>query len=217
MKTSIKNDIIVWIVILMPVVYLSVLWNDIPSQVPMHWDLQGEVNRYGSKTELIFTTLLPLIMYFLFYVFLKIDPKDRLKNMGGKYTGLRSVFIVFMAALAIMIIYTARYEKFPNQNIMFVLLGGLFTIMGNYFKTIRANYFVGIRTPWTLENETVWKDTHLIGGKIWFAGGIVIILSGIFTAPEVNSVIFGVCLGVMVLIPVVYSYFRFQKIKKGNG
>jgi uncharacterized membrane protein len=214
MKKSIRSDIVLWIVIFLPLVYLAYLWSGLPDSVPVHWNFQGEVDRYGSKAELLILTFLPLIMYFLFTIIPKIDPKNRLKNMGGKYSGLRSVMIVFMSALAIMMIYTAKHEIFPGNNLMFILMGGLFTMLGNYFKTLKANYFIGIKTPWTLESETVWNDTHKLGGKLWFAGGFLIILSGIFTPPEVNSVVFGVILAIMVLVPVVYSYFRFEKLKK---
>jgi uncharacterized membrane protein len=31
----------------------------------------------------------------------------------------------------------------------------------------------GIRTPWTLDNEEVWRQTHQICGKWMFYGGII--------------------------------------------
>ena len=92
------------------------------------------------------------------------------------------------------------------------MIGLLFIMMGNYFQTVRPNYFVGIRTPWTLENEQVWKKTHRLGGRIWVAGGISIVLLGLL----INSVtamlicFFGLIL-IMVLVPVVYSYMEFRK------
>ena len=61
--------------------------------------------------------------------------------------------------------------------LIFPLIGLLFAFLGNYFKTIKPNYFIGIRTPWTLENEEVWKKTHLIGGKLWFVGGLLMALT----------------------------------------
>jgi uncharacterized membrane protein len=212
MKSTFKKDLILWIVIIIPAVYLASLWNILPEKVPVHWDIHGEVNRYGGKTELLFITLLPFLMYLLFMVIPKIDPKNKLKNMGSKYSGLRSVMIVFMSALAMVVIYTGKNETFPG-NMMLILIGGLFTLLGNYFKTIKANYFIGIRTPWTLENETVWKETHLLGGKLWFAGGIAIILSVIFLPENISSVVFAIITAIIIIVPVVYSYLRFRKLK----
>ncbi|MEC8832569.1 MAG: SdpI family protein, partial [Bacteroidota bacterium] len=89
----------------------------------------------------------------------------------------------------------------------------LFIIFGNYFKTIKANYFIGIRTPWTLENESVWKETHKLGGKIWFAGGLLIILSSLIFNEKINIIIYMSCIAIMVLVPVIYSYLLFKKLK----
>ena len=32
--------------------------------------------------------------------------------------------------------------------------------------SLKQNYFIGIKTPWTLENEMVWKKTHRITARI---------------------------------------------------
>ena len=213
MKNLTKSDLLIWIVIMLPFIYLAYIWGALPDKVPVHWNIHGEVDRYGGKAGLLMITFLPFFMYMLFRVFPKIDPKDKLKNMGKKYTGLLSVTIVFMSALSLIIIYTAKSGSFPG-NMIIVLMGALFTLLGNYFKTIRANYFVGIRTPWTLESETVWKDTHQLGGKLWFVGGFLIMLSGIFASRETGFVIFGVILMVLIIVPVVYSYLRFRKLKE---
>ncbi|MEO8405857.1 MAG: DUF1648 domain-containing protein, partial [Chitinophagaceae bacterium] len=44
--------IAVWPIILAPVIYLAFVWSSLPQQVAMHFDLQGNVNRYGDKDEL---------------------------------------------------------------------------------------------------------------------------------------------------------------------
>jgi len=116
-----------------------------------------------------------------------------------------------MSVLALFIIYTAKNQSFANPNYILLLCGVLFILLGNYFKTIKANYFIGIRTPWTLENESVWKETHKLGGKIWFAGGLLVILSSLIFDERTNFIIFMTIIAVMVLVPVVYSYLLFKK------
>ena len=51
MNSFIKK--IIWIIFLAPVVYLAIIWNTIPDTVPLHFDLKGNANRYGSKNELL--------------------------------------------------------------------------------------------------------------------------------------------------------------------
>ena len=132
--------------------------------------------------------------------------------MGKKYTVLKTVLTVFMSVLSMMIIYAAMNESFYNPNYILLLIGVLFAILGNYFKTLRANYFIGIKTPWTLENETVWKETHKLAGKIWFIGGLMIIFGSLILDKTANTVLFVTITVTITLIPVVYSYFKYQRV-----
>ena len=134
--------------------------------------------------------------------------------MGKKYTVLKTVLTVFMSVLAMIIIYAAMNESFYNPNYILLLIGVLFAILGNYFKTLRANYFIGIKTPWTLENETVWKETHKLAGKIWFIGGLIIIFGSLILEQTANTFLFVAITVTITLIPVVYSYFKYQRVTK---
>ncbi len=92
-----------------------------------------------------------------------------------------------------------------------LLIGLLYLILGNYFKTVKANYFIGIRTPWTLENETVWKRTHKLGGKMWFVGGITVIIFSLILDSQINFTLFLVITGIISIIPIIYSYIIYKK------
>ena len=213
MKTTIQSELPLITIILVPFIYLAYVWEKLPEKVPMHWNMEGEIDRYGDKSELILIPfLLPLLIYVLFTIIPKIDPKDKLKYMGKKYTVLKTVLTVFMSALSMMIIYAAMNESFYNPNYILLLIGVLFAILGNYFKTLRANYFIGIKTPWTLENETVWKETHKLAGKIWFIGGLMIIFGSLILDKTANTVLFVTITVTITLIPVVYSYFKYQRV-----
>jgi len=87
-------------------------------------------------------------------------------------------------------------------------------MLGNYFKTIQPNYFIGIRTPWTLENEIVWKETHRLAGKMWFAGGILIVLASLILGKQFITYVFLAIMAIITAIPLLYSYFKFEEIKK---
>lgn len=61
---------------LIPSIYLLFLWNKLPSIVPMHWNVQGEIDHYGSKYYLILICLLPFLITILFqFVFMKYQQK----------------------------------------------------------------------------------------------------------------------------------------------
>ena len=211
---SLKKELPLIAIVLLPFIYLAYLWNDLPEKVPLHWNIKGEVNRYGDKIELIFIPiLLPLLIYIIFLVVPKIDPKNKLQKMGNKLQTLKFLLTTFMSILALFIIYTAKNESLTNPNYIILLIGLLFLILGNYFKTLKANYFIGIRTPWTLENETVWKETHKLGGKMWFIGGLLIVLSSLVLEKQTNFTIFIIITAGITIVPVVFSYLKFQNIK----
>lgn len=208
---TLKKELPLIGIVLLPFLYLAYIWNQLPEKVPMHWNIKGEVDRYGEKIELIIIPiLLPLLVYIIFLVVPKIDPKNKLNNMGNKLQTIKFILTTFMSILALFILYTSKNETYANPNYIVLLVGVLYIIFGNYFKTIKANYFIGIRTPWTLENEIVWKKTHQLGGKLWFAGGIIVVISSLILAKGMNFTIFLIITGIITIIPIIYSYLIFK-------
>jgi uncharacterized membrane protein len=210
---KLKNELPLIAIVLIPFVFLAYIWNDLPQKVPIHWNINGEIDRFGNKLELILIPLLfPLMTYLIFLVVPKIDPKQQINKFGSKkYQNLKTLIIVFMSILAVLMIYVAKNQSLANVNLIVLPIGVLYIILGNYFKTIKANYFIGIRTPWTLENETVWKETHKLGGKLWFAGGLVIVMSSLLFENKANLIVFMMVTGIIIIIPIVYSYLKFKK------
>ena len=207
-----KKEIPFLAIALIPFVYLIYIWNRLPEKVPMHWNGAGEIDRYGDKKELlVMLFMLVGITYFVFLIIPSIDPKQKLQNMGNKLNNLRMILTLFMSGLAVCILYSVQ-QKSSNPGFVFAIIGLLFAFLGNYFKTIKPNYFIGIRTPWTLENEEVWKKTHLMGGKLWFVGGLLMALT--FLLPnEMQLYTFLGITAVITIVPIVYSYLEFKKIK----
>ena len=48
--------------------FLLICWARIPQQIPMHYDLGGNITRWGNKAELIIIPVLAWIMYLLMTV-----------------------------------------------------------------------------------------------------------------------------------------------------
>lgn len=213
MKTSIRKEIALLALIAIPFIYLAYIWSDLPLEVPVHWNIDGEADRYGSKSELLLIPIvLPLLTYILFLIMPLIDPKKKIQAMGKKYNSLRIILLSFMTVLALYLIYSAKNGSLTHPNAILLSLGALYLLLGNYFKTIRPNYFLGIRTPWTLENELVWKKTHLFAGKLWFIGGLLIIICSLMLDEKLNLLVFIGITTLISIIPVLYSYLEYKKL-----
>ena len=92
---------------------------------------------------------------------------------------------------------------------MFVGLGVLFILLGNYLSKIRQNYFIGIRVPWTLASEENWNKTHRFASWCFVATGIIILVEAflIWYAP----VLIFTSIMLSALLPIVYSLLLFKK------
>ncbi len=214
---SLKKEIPLLIIVSLPFIYLTYIWDNLPNKVPLHSNLKGEIDRYGDKTELLLIPiLLPLLTYILFSIIPKIDPKEKIRNMGNKFTRIKTLLITFSSILAIFMIYTAKNPTDSNPNYITLFIGILYLIFGNYFKTIKPNYFIGIRTPWTLDSEIVWKETHQLAGKMWFIAGIIVTISSLLLDKQINFKIFIILTIIISVTPVLYSFLKYKQHKSIN-
>jgi uncharacterized membrane protein len=213
---------LVWVIGLIPVIYLAFTWSSLPEKVAMHFDLEGKPDRYGNKNELtimiIVLSLMSVGLYFLLANIYKIDPKkyaaenkERLQRMGFALT-------VFISALACFIIYsTAKGTIEFGMRYIFAGVGLLLSLMGNYMHTIKPNYFAGLRLHWTLNNENNWRKTHLLAGKLWFAGGLLLAVLCLLLPDKISLILFFIIMVVLIIIPVVYSYRLYKSGELVNG
>ncbi|PWA10809.1 SdpI family protein [Flavobacterium laiguense] len=215
MNAAFRKELPIIGIVLMPFVYLAFIWNTLPNKVPTHWNYKGEVDHWGDKFSLIgLLFMLPVFTYALMLVIPKIDPKKRIALMGGKFYQLKFFLVLFMSILALFIIFITKNQSFSSPNLVYVIAGVLLIVFGNYFKVIQPNYFIGIRTPWTLENNEVWKVTHVFAGKLWVVGGLVIVLGGLIFENHSFSIAFISLVVVLAVVPMVYSYIKFKELEK---
>jgi len=215
MNSTFRKELPIIGIVLLPFIYLASIWNSLPEKIPTHWSAKGDIDHWGDKSFLISVPfMLPVFIYILFLVIPKIDPKKRLSLMGGKFYQIKFVFVLFASVLALFVIFCSKSLSFSSPKFVFVLIGILFLAAGNYFKVIQPNYFLGIRTPWTLESNEVWKLTHVFAGKLWFIGGLLIVLGALLFEVEFFATVFIVFAIVLAIIPMVYSYIKFKEIEK---
>ena len=207
---TILKELFLFLLAALPVIYLLVNWSSLPEQLPIHFELSGEPNGYGSKITYIF---LPLGIYLLMLVLPFIDPrKSNYEIFSDTYFKLRIIFGLFFGLLTSVIIYNQLHgtEKLGLFMPIFPFL--LFTLIGNYMGTIRPNYFVGIKVPWTLNSDEVWTRTHKMAGRLWFWSGLI----GIGASLVIKDSFFVLIpiIFIIIVVPIVYSYLIYQKLDK---
>ena len=118
MKFNLRKEAPILAIVAIPFLYLAYVWNSLPEKVPMHWNIKGEIDRWGEKQELLLIPIvLPLLVYVIFLLVPLIDPKKQLEKMGNKYQSLKLIFTLLMSLLAVFIIYTAKEASFSNHTL----------------------------------------------------------------------------------------------------
>lgn len=216
---KLTKEVILWIFILLPFIYLFMIWDKLPETVPTHFNIKGEADDWSHKTMLIYLPcMLGIGVYLLMLVIPSIDPKKRIAEMGEKFYMIRFITVVFMSVLSLYILYTTQSGSMSGGNFFLVITGAFFAAVGNYMQAMRPNYFVGIRTPWTLESEEVWKNTHRLGGKIWMIGGSMIVLLALLIHNQKTVfIVFMVMVFILAGVPIIFSYFDFKRLKAGSS
>lgn len=218
----IKNNkwklIVSSIVILLPIIFGLIFWNELPEQMVTHWGIDGNADGFSNRYFAVF--FLPLFIFIIHWLCIFgtviIDPKN--KNQNNKVFGLVIWITPIISLFSNGMIYAISFGKdFSPYFVMTLLMGMIFVIIGNYLPKTKQNYTIGIRVKWTLESEENWNATHRFGGRLWFFGGLLIMASSFL--PETSSI--GVMLTaimILAIIPIVYSYFYHRKqVREGTG
>ena len=123
-KTAFEKsfDLITAIIYVAGIIYTIVIWSQIPDQVPAHYNGAGEVNRWGSKWELI---ILPVIAALLavFMTFLEKHPewhnymKLKENNIEFQYKNSRLMMNVLKNECVLLFIFlTYKTEQIAMGN-----------------------------------------------------------------------------------------------------
>jgi len=206
-KKHLKTLIITSIIILLPILAGIILWNQLPDPMPSHWNASGEIDGWSSKPFAVFG--LPLILLaaqWLCVLGTSADPKKN--NHPTKIVHLVLWIIPVLSVVMHTFVYLiALGYGVRMEVVMPILIGLIFTIIGNYLPKCKQNYTIGIKIPWTLNNEENWNKTHRFAGFLWVVCGIAIMLSGFFG----SFWIFLPIALLMVLAPFAYSYYLHRK------
>ncbi|MEL0445445.1 SdpI family protein [Streptococcus pneumoniae] len=206
MKIKINKKLVLFtsILILLPSLVGCVFWNQLPEEIPTHFNLLGQADGYNHKVFAIFG--LPALMLLMHWVLLFLMVKDpKSSNISSKIQVLIYWMIPFVSCLSMISIYGESLGYSMMSGLLAqIFMGVVMIVIGNYLPKTYRNYIIGIRLPWTLESDKNWRKTHRLAGKIWVLGGLLLFLNS-FVQLYVYWVFF-LTLFFVVIIPSVYSY-----------
>ena len=215
MKRQFIINTLVVLAALSPIGYLLISWGSIPDSFTTRFEFEKPFEETQTRQELLVTTISLALasagLYILMRNLKKVDPKVNNATPKSTFHKLGLIITLFLVILNYFFVSAVKYEWIVNTTVLAAFTGLLITLVGNYINNIKPNYFAGIRLPWTLNDPENWRRTHLLAGKLWFAAGILLIITS-FLLPEHLLIPFIVAVFVViVLIPGIYSYFIYRR------
>lgn len=169
-----KNMVFLWVTALLPLLLRLWFYPQLPELIPTNFN-NGEITKYGPKATIWIIGGLGPVIALLFTLLPMVDPRRRnYDRLGSRYNLLAggvNLFLLMMTGL--IIAESLRPGSLRVEYLVIAAIGLLFAMMGNFMPKAGSNFAFGIRNMWTLSSETVWKRTHRMAGKLWFAGGLV--------------------------------------------
>ncbi len=211
-KRNWKKILISSLVILLPVLAGLILWGRLPERIPTHWNASGAVDGWSGRGMAVFGIPAIILAGHLLCVGATfLDPKN--KDQSDKIVGV----VVFIMPVVSTVTMGAMYATAlgAQVNIMTWVLAAvsvIFIVLGNYLPKCKRNYTVGIKVPWTMDSEEVWTATHRMAGRLWVAGGFVMLGTSFLPGSAALWAFFAEAL-VLALAPVGYSVWKYSRVK----
>lgn len=188
----------------------ALAYPEMPAEMATHWNASGEVD--GTMARGLALALFPVITALtlgFFLVLPRIDPRDSYESFRVAYDALALATLGFLAYVhGVVILVNAGYDLGVLQA-MAPAIGGIYVVAGFVTERAEQNWFVGVRTPWTLEDEDVWRQTNDAVATLLKVGGLVAAVG--FVVPEYALALVLVPAVAAAIASVGYSYHLYRR------
>ena len=188
--------------------------------VPMHFDLSGAADAYGSKWVYLAFAALPFLMLGIPNLLARLLPVKA--GNAALHARVSSGLALLFAAIGWVLTVSAfsgaaRLQPYALPGLL-LLLGAFLCWISPELQNTEPNRLVGIRTKATLSDPAVWRKTHAFAAKSGWLGGLVLMAAAIVALllPSAARVllIIGSCGAVLCcLAPALYA----QRLAKGKS
>jgi uncharacterized membrane protein len=193
------------------------LYPRLADQIPIHWNIQGQVDGYGAKSWAAF--FMPEVMAGLLVLFLALpwlSPKHfEVDAFRSTYWFIAFVILCLMAYIHGLMLWSAAAGAVDTTRALLAGVLLMFGLMGNVLGKVRRNFWVGVRTPWTLANERVWNDTHRLAARLFVAAAVLglAVMMLPLPLPAVSIGVFTLIIAAAVW-SVLYSLVHYKRLER---
>ncbi len=210
---------LLWIVTFLPLIITIAVIPFMQDNVPMHYDFNGNADRWGSKYE---NLVLP-VMIIIVSMFWQRTIKHKIKKQAASNEKAMYITATAMAAMFCIIQCTILFtscqvsKSIKNFSDFYyaanIPLGIFIIIIANYMPVIKRNSIMGLRTAWSMENDQTWLASNRFCGKLMVIAGIAIIIETLVIKGLASVIVMTGIIIAATIISVIYSYYSYKKYK----
>jgi uncharacterized membrane protein len=177
-----RFDSISLIILAVSILGLIAVYGRLPGRIPIHWNLTGEVDRYGRKSEILLFPIISIAMFIWLSVWTPPKTKPNYNIV------IIRIMTIFLAAVQYSIVFLALGYNIPVDKAIMIIAGVLYIVLG-YYMPMSPNRLYGVRFPWTLNNKEVWLYANRMGKKLMMLMGMALVACGFILEGAINMVI----------------------------
>ena len=216
MKTINKKHLIIFILLFaIPLLADAAAIFYLPDKIPMHFGVNGEPDRYGSKSEIFIFPLFSLLIGISAFIIGRVSSKNESSTKNNENLSLISgeCTLGILAAINLYFLYislngiTNIYQpKIDIGSLISILFGIMLIILGNIMPKAKMNSYFGFRCSWTRKNEEVWKKSQHFAGITSISTGIVLFIIGFLLKNTYSLIFLFTLIAIMTAVELVYAY-----------
>ena len=228
-----KSKRAMWIFAAIPMIVTSIVLQFMPDTIPMHHDLAGNTDRWGSKMESFIFPIIILLITLFWNILICIYEKKAVKSQNEKEqmearTSAKLLSIVgisqaiMFGVLHYFILYASFQQAIVNGSkatidiakVSCILCGIMLIVLGNYMTKSKKNAVIGLRTSLSIFNDNTWRKSNRFGAIcIIIAGGLTVVTSA-FANGIISTIFLLLYIIVASVLAVIYSKKVYDNERK---
>ncbi len=225
MKTK-KKDKILFVISFIPLIITSVSLCFMSDKVPAHYNVYGNIDRWGSKYEYLIFPLIIIGLYLFFIIYIKFYAFSNTEEVEKANQNIKVLYIVAVLVIFALDILsciflilalmansnTTRFE-FDFNVVLNCIFSVVFIVLGNYLPKSKRNSTIGVATPLSLKSEKAWYISNRSGGIAFVVTGFITIAESFVIGGFLSTIIMIGILIFSLIISTVYSYIVIKRDK----
>lgn len=204
-------------IVIVTILFSIILFRNMDELIPAHYDMLGNITRYGNKFEYFVIPVLSLLFLpFSLYFNFSLRKKDEYNKQA--FINQICMFIIQLVILFFTIFLGFKYTTSIEGSIMAILSGMMFSVIiaimifTHPIINNKRNTVIGFRTNFTLSSDDAWIKVNRFGSYFGTSGALIGYIVTLITFKDWN--IYLIALLIISLIPAIIYHEILRRIEK---